>query len=149
MPGLSYLVPFWYGVLFRFVSRIALSGSKTLQHHKLFIVTEALQCSTSTLNFFFFQARHLCDLHPISPAPTLSFFFFFITSVGARPGRGIYPVFLSPLVRVFVMVYIYPSPRNLSTYLPGMYSRTRWSTFKECEICPYIQKKKAISLSQI
>lgn len=94
-PCLSCLVPFWRdGVLFRFVSRIALSASKTLQHHKLFIVTEALQCSTSTLNYFFFQARHLCDLHPFSPAPTL---FFFYHLGGSQAWRGCVSSFSFPL----------------------------------------------------
>lgn len=97
---------------------------------------------------FFFKQGIYATYTP-SRQPLL--FFFFITSVGARPGGGIHPAFLSPLIRMFAMAYIHPPPRNLSPYLPGVYSRTRLSTFKEraCETRPYIQKKKAIPLSQI
>lgn len=53
------------------------------------------------------------QLTPHLTSPCSLFYYFFVSSisVGARPGRSIYPALLSLflLVRVFVMEYIYPS----------------------------------------
>lgn len=83
------------------------------------------------LFFFFFSSMAFMGLTPHLTSPDSLLFF---ESPRWEPG----------LAGVYIQLF-FPLPcRNLSTYLPGIYSRTWLSTFKEraCEICPYIQKRK-------